>query len=94
MVLLATLEFIEGRGGPQDWVALPRFHHQYLPDTVVYEPGAFGVADVQTLRALGHELKPRERPYGNMQIVFWDKRGDQLDAASDPRGEGLAWVER
>lgn len=93
MVLLVTLEFIEGRGGPQDWVALPRFHHQYLPDTVVYEPGAFSAADLQALRELGHELKAREHPYGNMQIVFWDKRGNQIDAASDPRGEGLAWAE-
>ncbi|MFQ5761245.1 MAG: gamma-glutamyltransferase [Acidiferrobacterales bacterium] len=94
MVLLATLEFVEGRGGPQDWVALPRFHHQYLPDTVVYEPGAFSAVDLQALRDLGHQLKEREQPYGNMQIVFWDKRGNQVDAASDPRGEGLAWVER
>lgn len=93
MVLLATLEFIEGRGEPQDWVALPRFHHQYLPDTVVYEPGAFSAVDLQALRELGHELKAREHPYGNMQIVFWDKRGNQIDAASDPRGEGLAWAE-
>lgn len=93
MVLLATLEFIERRGGPQDWVALPRFHHQYLPDTVVYEPGAFDAVEAQALRELGHELKAREHPYGNMQIVFWDKRGNQVDAASDPRGEGLAWVE-
>ena len=93
MVLLAALEFIEGRGGPQDWVALPRFHHQYLPDTVVYEPGAFDAVEAQALRELGHELKAREHPYGNMQIVFWDKRGNQVDAASDPRGEGLAWVE-
>jgi gamma-glutamyltranspeptidase/glutathione hydrolase len=94
MVLLATLEFVQERGGPQDWVALPRFHHQYLPDTVVYEPGAFSAVDLQALHDLGHQLKARERPYGNMQIVFWDKRGNQVDAASDPRGEGLAWVER
>ena len=94
MVLLATLEFVEGRGGPQDWVALPRFHHQYLPDTVVYEPGAFSAVDLQALSDLGHQLKAREQPYGNMQIVFWDKRGNQVDAASDPRGEGLAWVEQ
>ncbi|MEK7207562.1 MAG: gamma-glutamyltransferase, partial [Pseudomonadota bacterium] len=29
MVLLATLEMAHGRGGPKEWVALPRFHHQY-----------------------------------------------------------------
>ncbi|MFQ6021753.1 MAG: gamma-glutamyltransferase [Acidiferrobacterales bacterium] len=92
MVLLATLEFAHGRGDPTDWVALPRFHHQYLPDVVVYEPGAFSQAEIDALHARGHELRRRARPYGNMQVVAWYKRSNRLEAAADPRGEGEAWV--
>jgi gamma-glutamyltranspeptidase/glutathione hydrolase len=94
MVLLASLEVAAGRGGPEDWVALPRFHHQYLPDEVVYEPGAFSDEQVTALKAMGYTLAPRDRPYGNMQIVMQREEDGRLFAASDPRGEGEALVSR
>lgn len=92
MVLLATLEFAAGRG-PADWVRLPRFHHQYLPDRIEYEPEAFDPEQLSALRALGHELKVVERPYGNMQAVLWRRGDGYTEAASDPRGEGSARVQ-
>ena len=92
MVLLGSLEFLEGRGGPADWVALPRYHHQYLPDVVQYEDGAFDAIDRDTLEGLGYRFKDVGRHYGNMQVVLLDRRSGTLQAASDPRGEGLAAV--
>jgi gamma-glutamyltranspeptidase/glutathione hydrolase len=91
MVLLGTLEFAAGKA-PAAWVARPRFHHQYLPDTVQFEPGALSteVQDELTLR--GHHLQPVEQPWGNMQAVWWDRKGKRVLAASDPRGEGSAEV--
>lgn len=91
MVLLGTLEFAAGRE-PSVWVARPRFHHQYLPDTVQFEPGALSaeVQDELTLR--GHTLQQVQQPWGNMQAVWWDQRGKRVLAASDPRGEGAAEV--
>ena len=94
MVLLATLEIAERRGGTREWVALRRFHQQYLPDQVSYELGAFDKREVAQLQALGHQLKGHRDTYGNMQIVTWFKNERRLEAASDPRGEGVAWVER
>ena len=94
MVLLAALEVAEGRGAPKQWVALRRYHHQYLPDELSYEPGAFDLATIEQLREMGHNLKERKRLYGNMQIVAWYKKLRLLRAASDPRGEGAAWVQR
>ncbi|RTZ73883.1 MAG: gamma-glutamyltransferase [Gammaproteobacteria bacterium] len=91
MVLLGLLEFIEGHG-PSDWVSRKRFHHQYLPDQVQFEPGAFSSRVRRRLEEKGHVLKPLERPYGNMQAVFWDRKGNRVEAASDPRGIGLASV--
>jgi gamma-glutamyltranspeptidase / glutathione hydrolase len=90
MVLLAALEFAEGHGSVQDWVALPRFHHQYLPDVVEYEPGAFSQDEQRALQGHGYALSLREAGYGNMQALVWYKKSNRIEAASDPRGEGRA----
>jgi len=92
MVLLATLEFAHEHGGPKDWVSLPRFHHQYLPDVVQYEPSAFDDAEKRALLQRGYRLEAVRGGYGNMQAVAWYKKSGKLEAASDPRGEGLAQV--
>ncbi|WJW75752.1 gamma-glutamyltransferase [Thiohalobacter sp. IOR34] len=89
MVLLATLEFAAGRE-PAAWVARPRFHHQYLPDAIQFEPGALAPALQRRLEAMGHRLRPLDAPYGNMQAVLWDRRNGRVLAASDPRGVGAA----
>ena len=91
MVLLGILEFMDGKP-PAAWVARKRFHHQYLPDRIQYEPGAFSEAVHRDLEARGHRLSELERPWGDMQAVFWDKAGKRVLAASDPRGVGAALV--
>ncbi len=91
MVLLGVLEFVEGRS-PEAWVARPRFHHQYLPDRLFHEADAFDEHSVAALSAAGHKLQVAERPWGNMQAILWDRAADRVEAASDPRGEGLAVV--
>ena len=91
MVLLAVLD-MTGENRPQSWVSRPRFHHQYLPDEVQYEPGAFDSALIEGLTARGHRLKALDAPYGNMQAIYWDKKDRRVYAASDPRGVGEAWV--
>jgi len=39
-------------------------------------------------------LKRIEAGYGNMQAVWWDRSGDRLEAAADPRGVGSGVVKR
>lgn len=91
MVLLAVLDDVSGNL-PQSWVSLPRFHHQYLPDAVQYEPGAFDRTMVEGLGVLGYRLTALDAPYGNMQAIYWDKKDGKVYAASDPRGGGGAQV--
>jgi len=93
MVLLAALDIAHGRGNPSAWVTSPRFHHQFLPDRVEYEPDAFTPDEILALTQRGHALAPREETYGNMQLVVRDKKTHRLEAASDPRGEGLGRVD-
>jgi gamma-glutamyltranspeptidase/glutathione hydrolase len=90
MVLLGILDFADGRR-PDSWVSLPRFHHQYLPDVVQFEPNTFDPSTLKTLAAKGHSLKPQSA-WGNMQAVYLDKKTGEVFAASDPRGIGTARV--
>ena len=89
MVLLGILDFAAGNL-PDSWVSRPRYHHQYFPDEVQFEPGGLPSVQQQALRKRGHILKEKNRRYGNMQAILWDKKADKLFAASDPRGEGKA----
>ena len=91
MVTLATLDWLRGADAGT-MVSRPRFHHQYLPDKLFYEPGAFTDEEVAALRALGHEPTVVNRQYGNMQVVTWDRVTGEVEAASDPRGQGDATV--
>lgn len=89
MVLLAALEFYKG-GSAKSMVALPRLHHQFSPDIVSYEPNALKREEILELQLLGHQLQELPRSYGNMQVVVWNKKSNQVSAASDPRVEGEA----
>jgi len=91
MVLHGILATIEGMNAAQV-VNLPRYHHQYLPDVIQYEPYTFSDKTLTTLEQLGHKLKPLKNTFGNMHVVIWDKKENKVTAASDKRGEGLAIV--
>lgn len=92
MVLLGTLEFAAGRE-PQQWVSRSRFHHQFLPDVIQFEPDTFDAKLQRWLEERGHTLKPLGNSYGNMQAALWERRNNKVTAASDPRGAGTAIVE-
>ena len=92
MVLLGALQAMQG-ASVTDWVKLPRFHHQYLPDAIQYEPGGLSSAQQTALRAKGHTLQPVSYRYGNMQAIHWDKTKGAVTAAADPRGLGSAQVQ-
>lgn len=91
MVLLGLLEFAQG-ADVQSIVDAPRFHHQYLPDKVFFEPGALPENLQAALRNKGHVLQELEQTYGNMQAVVVDRGSGRVTAASDRRGIGSARV--
>ncbi len=89
MVALGILGWLDGLDA-QQVVSLPRYHHQYLPDEIQFEAGAFTAEEQAALRARGHTLQPLARSYGLMNVVTWNPKTRALQAASDPRalGEG------
>ncbi|AKK67293.1 gamma-glutamyltransferase [Xanthomonas translucens] len=103
MVLLGILGYDDGLSA-QQVAALPRYHHQWLPDVIEAETGTFDAATVQGLQALGHALKlpgdsaeggrGSSHVWGNLQTVEWDKRNNVLSGGSDPRNDvGKAGVQ-
>jgi gamma-glutamyltranspeptidase/glutathione hydrolase len=88
--LLATLDFMAGKSATEI-VSAPRIHHQYYPDVLTYEPGALTPEQVKALSDRGHKLR-QGRQWGNLQVVTWDYATGEVQAASDPRGEGKGLV--
>ena len=93
MVLLGILGYADGLDAPQV-AALPRYHHQWMPDALGVERNALPADVVTALRAMGHVVVvPGEEndgrrssdAWGNMNTVLWDKRANTLSGGSDPR---------
>ncbi|MDQ1093796.1 gamma-glutamyltranspeptidase/glutathione hydrolase [Xanthomonas sacchari] len=94
MVLLGILGYDDGLTA-QQVAALPRYHHQWLPDVIEAETGTFDAATAKGLEAMGHALKlpgdtaedghGSSHVWGNLQTVEWDKRRNVLSGGSDPR---------
>lgn len=91
MVLLGLLNFYADEDA-EFIVNAGRFHHQYLPDEIAYEPKVFDDKLLIELRGLGHKTKELDDDYGNMQVIVIDKKTGKSDAASDARGIGSAVV--
>ena len=85
MVLEGILAFVDGEL-PEQFVANPRYHHQYLPDVISAEQGAFSADEVKALEAMGHKVSESERRWGFMNAVSWDRKTGKVHAGSDPRG--------
>ena len=85
MVLEGILAFVDGEL-PEQFVANPRYHHQYLPDVISAETGAFTSDEVKVLEAMGHKVSESERRWGFMNAVSWDRKTGKMHAGSDPRG--------
>ena len=91
MVILGTLAFMDGKHA-QEIVSAPRFHHQFSPDVIEFEPDALSADERAQLEARGHTLKEGSRKWGNTQVVTWDYKTGKVEAASDPRGIGEGMV--
>jgi gamma-glutamyltranspeptidase/glutathione hydrolase len=90
-VLEGMLAFIDGEL-PAQIVANPRYHHQYLPDVIMAEHGAFSADEVKALEGMGYKVNERSHTWGFMNVVSWDRKSGKLYAGSDSRrasGSGM-----
>ena len=87
-VFQAILNVVDFGMTMQEAVAAPRFHHQWLPDQIDYEPNAISENVRESLKQKGYTLKER-KPYGRVEgiLVNTDKT---YQAGADPRGDDKA----
>ncbi|KUF40392.1 gamma-glutamyltransferase [Myroides marinus] len=72
----------------QEAVAAPRFHHQWLPDHIDYEPTAISAGVRKALEEKGYIIKERN-PYGRVEGILVNKNGT-YQAGADTRGDDVA----
>jgi gamma-glutamyltranspeptidase/glutathione hydrolase len=86
-VLEIVLNVIDYGMNAEDAVASPRIHHQWLPDIVRYETGAFNATTAAQLTAMGHKgLTAVGYGMGNANSIKISDDG--LEGMSDPREDG------
>jgi gamma-glutamyltranspeptidase/glutathione hydrolase len=78
------LSAAEGGLNIQQAVDAPRFHHQYLPDTLYLEPG-FTEETLAGLRALGYTIDIKDGHWSNGECIAVDPGTGQLEGGQDHR---------
>lgn len=87
-VFQTILNVIEFNMNMQGAVDFPRFHHQWQPDYIQYEPGRFDDMLHKKLSEKGHELRERSN-YGRVDAILVLDDG-KLEGGADPRGDDAA----
>jgi len=73
----------------QESVSKPRFHHQWLPDDIKFEP-SFDTLVFVPLRKMGYKIDPGNSPIiGKVDAILVLPNG-KLEGGADPRGDDKA----
>jgi gamma-glutamyltranspeptidase/glutathione hydrolase len=78
------LSVAEGGLNVQQAVDAPRFHHQYLPDTLYLEPG-FDQATIAALTKMGYSLHIGTGHWSNGECIGVDPKTGELEGGQDHR---------
>ena len=87
-IITATLEtllnVINYKMNIQKAVDEPRFHHQWLPDVIDYEPDTFSIGTINHLEEMGYHLK-LQKTWGAMEAILLNPIDGILYGANDSR---------
>jgi len=87
-VFQTILNVVEHDFTMQGAVSAPRFHHQWKPNIIRYQEGAFASSTQQELKEMGHELSG-PRVWGRVDAILVRPDGS-LEGGADPRGDDTA----
>ena len=87
-VMNTIINFLDFGMNVQRAVDAPRFHHQWMPDRLLMEPG-FSPDTIDLLKARGHNVDVRGS-IGDCHAIAIDPKTGELLGAADPRSGGKA----
>ncbi len=89
-VLQTVLNVYEFGMSMQEAVTAPRFHHQWLPDVVDFEPERFDYEFIKKLQAKGYDIKEAyTRIIGRVDAIHLSE-DQKITTGADPRGDDKA----
>jgi gamma-glutamyltranspeptidase/glutathione hydrolase len=92
-VLLTILNVVDFGMNVQQAIDAPRFHHQWLPDRIMYERFGLSPDTLALLKARGHTLVEFDSQ-GVAEGILYDPKADVIDGASDRRAPDGAAIGR
>lgn len=89
-VLQTLLNVTEFKMNIQEAVNAPRFHHQWLPDEVLFEPNAFSAATLEHLKNKGYNCNEKNAPVLGKVDAILVAPNFKIEGGADTRGDDAA----
>ncbi|MSR75246.1 MAG: gamma-glutamyltransferase [Planctomycetes bacterium] len=89
-VLLSILAFVDAGADAAAAVEAARFHHQWNPDQLSFEPATFNALQRAALEKRGHRFVASPRFQGDCHAIQRNPATGVLQGAADPRHGGRA----
>ncbi len=89
-VLQTILNVHEYNMTMQQAVNAPRFHHQWLPDVVLFEPNSFPKEVIEQLQSLGYSTNEERSPVIGIVDGILVLENNKLEGGADRRGDDTA----
>ena len=91
-VFQTILNAYEYKMGIQESIDSPRFHHQWVPDSVRFEPNFKNISELKKLKSIGHQFDLQKSKFiGRVDAIMVDKIGN-ISVGADKRGDDNAQI--